>query len=263
MAELRYGPNGESLIPGTPAYAKGSTVKPTTSSGLPSDGLPTFGSAVPGIILPGMPAGRFASPDEAKSWFTFSKTRTGIEKKTYDGFIADLAAKGIAKSKAQAVWNDAVNWTQTLGSTSGRPLDYLAVMDPADYKGGAGSEYGTKKQTQKQVTEYSKSGASQQIRDTMKQELGREATAEETALYTKAVNAAAKKEPSTYTGVTTTTPGGSSTTSTQSTGFDPTLFAQNFARSIPNYAETFAAKEFVSLIDQVLTDPNRIGQVVE
>jgi hypothetical protein len=222
---------------------------------------PSFTPNFPGIQLPGVNG--YVSEEVAKSWFTFSKTRTGLEKKTYDGFIADLAAKGISKKKAQAVWNDAVAWTQTLGSTSGRPLDYLAVMDPSDYTGGSESEYGTKRQTQKQVTEYSKSGASQQIRDTMKQELGREATAEETALYTKAVNAAAKKEPSKYTGVTTTTPGGSSTTSTQSTGFDPTLFAQNFARSIPNYAETFAAKDFVSLIDQVLTDPNRIGQVVE
>lgn len=52
-AELRYGPNGESLVPGTDAYAKGSTVKPVVSS----SGVVTKGGASTGGTKSGSSTG--------------------------------------------------------------------------------------------------------------------------------------------------------------------------------------------------------------
>lgn len=270
--ELRYGPNGESLIPGTPAYEKGSKVKPVlppvSNTGV-NTSYPTFSPNVPGIQLPGLPPARYASPDEAKDWFKYLPTKN---KALYNDFIADLARKGIPKKYAQAVWNDAVGWTQSLGSTSGNPFEYLNVMDPSMYTGGDGSgpKYGTQAQKDVRTTQYSGSTAAQQISDEMERRLGRRATQAEINEYTTAVNAASKKEPSSFTGSTTTTApkgkntlGSSTTTGTQTTGFDPTMFARNFAMSRPDYAESFASNTFLGLVEKLLKDPNAIGQVVQ
>lgn len=272
MAELRYGPNGESLIPGTPAYEKGSKVKPVfptvTNTGTSTSGYPSFTPNVPGIQLPGLPPDRFASPDEAKDWFKYLPTKN---KSLYNDFIADLARKGISKKYAQAVWNDAVGWTQSLGSTSGNPFEYLNVMDPSMYSGGdTGPKYGTQGVKDTRVTQYSGSAAAQQINDEMERRLGRRATQTEVDTYTKGLNEASAKEAAVYEGTTTTaapkgknTMGSTTSTGTQTTGFDPTMFARNFAMSQPDYAESFAANTFLGLVEKLLKDPNAIGQVVQ
>jgi len=259
MAEVRYGPNGESLVPGTPAYAQGSTVRPQVSD---TSLLPDLKGRINPISLPGLGP---VNGDEAKAWFKFLKNNN---KARYDQFLLELAARGVSKSAAQKVWNDAVDWTQTLGSNSSNPEDYLDILDPSDYQ-GATKKYGTQKQRDERITQYSPSAGAQTISDTMEQELGRTASANEIAAGTAAMNAAATKEPSIFEGTTTTAPGGkgfelgsTSTKGTQTTGFDPTMFARNFARSQPDFAESFAAKNFLKLVSGLLTDPNAIGQVV-
>ena len=259
MAEVRYGPNGESLVPGTPAYAQGSTVRPQVSD---TSLLPDLKGRINPISLPGLGP---VNGDEAKAWFKFLKNNN---KARYDQFLLELAARGVSKSAAQKVWNDAVDWTQTLGSNSSNPEDYLDILDPSDYQ-GATKKYGTQKQRDERITQYSPSAGAQTISDTMEQELGRTASANEIAAGTAAMNAAATKEPSIFEGTTTTAPGGkgfelgsTTTKGTQTTGFDPTMFARNFARSQPDFAESFAAKTFLKLISGLLTDPNAIGQVV-
>ena len=144
MAEVRYGPNGESLVPGTKAYEQGSTVRPQTST---SD-LPTFTPRTKPILVPGV-----SSPvqaDEAKAWFKFLKNNN---KARYEQFLAELAARGVPKSAAQKVWGDAVDWTQTVDAVSSNPEDYLDVLDPSDYQ-GATKKYGTQKQRDERVTQY-------------------------------------------------------------------------------------------------------------
>lgn len=258
--ELRYGPNGESLVPGTAAYeAAGKTSNTGT--------YPTLTPRLNPIILPGVKDP--VNVEEAKAWFKFIKNTSDKEK--YNLFVADLAARGIPKSKAQAVWNDAVEWTQMIGGyTTSKPFDYLNYLDPSDYVEAPKVKYGTQKQVTIQSTEYSTSSAAQQISDTMEKELGRTATQAEIDAYTAAVNAEAAKAPSTYTGFTTTSPGikgaelGVSTSKgTQTTGFDPTMFARNFARSQPDYAESFAAKNFLGIIENLLSDRTAIGKVVQ
>jgi len=143
-------------------------------------------------------------------------------------------------------------------------------MDPSLYRTeGSGPKYGTQAQKDSRVTQYSGSSAAQQISDEMERRLGRRATQSEIDAYTAGVNAAAKKEPSVFTGSTTTTApkgkntlGSTATTGTQTTGFDPTMFARNFAMSRPDYAESFAANTFLGLVEKLLKDPNAIGNVV-
>jgi len=259
MAEVRYGPNGESLVPGTPAYAQGSTVRPQVSD---TSLLPNLQGRINPISLPGLGP---VNGDEAKAWFKFLKNNN---KARYDQFLLELAARGVSKSAAQKVWNDAVDWTQTLGSNSSNPEDYLDILDPSDYQ-GATKKYGTQKQRDERITQYSPSAGAQTISDTMEQELGRTASANEIAAGTAAMNAAATKEPSIFEGTTTTAPGGkgfelgsTTTKGTQTTGFDPTMFARNFARSQPDFAESFAAKNVLKIISSLLTDRNAIGNVV-
>jgi hypothetical protein len=174
----------------------------------------------------------------------------------------------VPKSAAQKVWGDAVDWTQTVGAVSSNPEDYLDVLDPSDYQ-GATKKYGTQKQRDERVTQYSPSSAAQIVSDTMEQELGRTASAAEIAAGTTAMNVAAKKEPGIFEGTTTTAPGGkgfelgqTTTKGTQTTGFDPTMFARNFARSQPDFAESFAAKNVLKIVSSLLTDRNTIGNVV-
>jgi len=259
MAELRYGPNGESLVPGTKAYEQGSTTPPV----MLTTELPTFTPRTKPVLVPGIKDS--VTAEEAKAWFKFLKNNN---KARYEQFVKELSARGVSKSAAQKVWGDAVDWTQTIGAVSSNPEDYLDVLDPADYA-GATKKYGTQKQRDERVTQYSPSAGAQTISDTMEEELGRTASANEIAAATAAMNAAAAKEPSIFEGTTTTAPGGegfelgsTSTKGIQTTGFDPTMFARNFARSQPDFAESFAAKNVLKIINSLLTDRNSIGNVV-
>jgi hypothetical protein len=243
---------------------------PQNSGGTSSKSYSTYGSDyvpdVPNIMLPWLD--RPVTAAEAKSSMKFAGTRGGKAKIAYDRWTAALKAQGIPAAKADEVWADALEWTQTLGSTTSDPTNYISVMDPSRYIDESTRKYGTQIQKQVTTTEYSTSAAASDIDTAFQRELGREATPEQALAYQKAVNKEAAKSPAIYQGSTTTSPGGASlgTTSTKATsktGFDPTIFARDFARSQPDFAESYAAKEFLKLIDQALTDPNRIGQVVE
>ena len=227
------------------------------------------------IKLPGINPEAGINDVQAKSWFKYSgaTAKKGTEaRKYYERFIAILKKAGIPQSKWQSVWNDAVDWVGTPGSgATGDPSMYLNVWNPSDYTGGSGStkKYGTTKQRTETTTQYSASNAADYLSKTFEQEIGRTASKEEIDAYIKGVNAAAKKEPSIYEGTTTTAPGKgglletSTTKATQTTGFDPAIYAANFARSRPDFAESFATKNFLKIIEGLLKDPNAIGTVVE
>lgn len=227
------------------------------------------------IKLPGIDPEAGINDVQAKSWFKYSAAtaKKGTEaRKYYERFVAILKKAGIPASKWQSVWSDAVDWVGTPGSGStGDPSMYLNVWNPSDYTGGSGStkKYGTTKQRTETTTQYSASNAADYLSKTFEQEIGRTATKEEIDAYIKGVNTAAKKEPSIYEGSTTTAPGKgglletSTTKATQTTGFDPAIYAANFARSRPDFAESFATKNFLKIIEGLLKDPNAIGTVVE
>ena len=227
------------------------------------------------IKLPGINPEAGINDVQAKSWFKYSAAtaKKGTEaRKYYDRFVNGLKRAGIPESKWQSVWSDAVDWVGTPGSgSSGDPSMYLNVWNPGDYTKGDGStkKYGTTKNRTETTTQYSASNAADYLSKTFEQEIGRTATKEEIDAYIAGVNAAAKKEPSVYEGTTTNAPGKgglletTTTKATQTTGFDPAIYAANFARSRPDFAESFATKNFLKIIQGVLKDPNAIGTVVE
>lgn len=223
------------------------------------------------IFIPGFtdqPNGRGASPTEAKNWFAnLPETNPAA----YQKFASAAAARGFATDRKTLtkVWNKGVDWTQTLNNPLAAnklgidPSSYLDYATPAALADDTESKYGTTKQTDIRTTTFSTSTAAADINKVFSQEVGREATAKEIAAYQKGVNERALKEPSKYVGQTTTSPGASVSKGSQTTGFDPTEFAKSYARSMPDYAENFAVKTFLGLIDQSLSDPTRIGQVVQ
>lgn len=213
------------------------------------------------------------SPQQAIDWFTYvaPQGKSGGAKKTYYNDVTGLMTRlGIPKNKWNDAWKDAVQWTQTPGSGSqGDPRDYfMGYVDTSKYATG-GRKYGKTKSKTIQTTEYSPSTAAGDINRVIEQEIGRTATAAEVADYRAGVNAQAALSPAISTTTTDTQPGKggiletSTSTVKQTTGFDPTIFAQNFARSRPDYAESFATKAVLGIIQKVLRDPNAIGQVVE
>lgn len=230
---------------------------------------------IPRLKLPGVSSEAGINDVQAKSWFKYSgaTAKKGTEaRKYYERFIAILKKSGIPQSKWQSVWNDAVDWVGTPGSGStGDPSMYLNVWNPAEYTGGSGStkKYGTTKSRTETTTQYSPSNAADYLTRTFEQEIGRTATKEEIDAYIKGVNAAAKKEPAISDYTTTTAPGKggvletSTSKGTTTTGFDPAVYARNFARSRPDFAESFATKDFLKIIQGLLRDPNAIGTVVE
>lgn len=210
-------------------------------------------------------------PTDAKQWFKFASTNPAY-KGAYNSFKGNVARLGLPtdKKSLQAIWNDAVDWTQTTGTNNGDPFNYLESLDPGNYAPkSTGPKYGTQAVKDTRTTEYSGSSAAQQISDEMERKLGRRATQAEIDAYTKGVNKMAQKEPSVYEGTTTTaapkgknTMGSSTSVGKQTTGFDPTMFARNFAMSQPDYAESFASHTFLGLVEKLLKDPNAIGEVV-
>ena len=210
-------------------------------------------------------------PTDAKQWFKFASTNPAY-KNAYNSFKNNVARLGLPtdKKSLQAIWNDAVDWTQTTGTNNGDPFNYLESLDPGNYVDKtAGPKYGTTAVKDIRTTEYSGSTAAQQISDEFERKLGRRASQAEIDAYTAGVNKMAKKEPSIYEGTTTTaapkgknTLGSTVSTGKQTTGFDPTMFARNFAMSQPDYAESFASHTFLGLVEKLLKDPNAIGEVV-
>ena len=214
---------------------------------------------------------RGIDPTDAKQWFKFASTNPAY-KNAYNSFKNNVARLKLPtdKKSLQAIWNDAVDWTQTTGTNNGDPFNYLESLDPGNYVDKTkGPKYGTTAVKDIRTTEYSGSTAAQQISDEFERKLGRRASQAEIDAYTAGVNKMAQKEPSIYEGTTTTaapkgknTMGSTTSTGKQTTGFDPTMFARNFAMSQPDYAESFASHTFLGLVEKLLKDPNAIGEVV-
>lgn len=210
-------------------------------------------------------------PADAKQWFKFASTNPAY-KNAYNSFKNNVARLKLPtdKKSLQAIWDDAVDWTQTTGTNNGDPFNYLESLDPSNYVDKTkGPKYGTTAVKDIRTTEYSGSTAAQQISDEFERKLGRRASQAEINAYTAGVNKMAQKEPSIYEGTTTTaapkgknTMGSTVSTGKQTTGFDPTMFARNFAMSQPDYAESFASHTFLGLVEKLLKDPNAIGEVV-
>ena len=221
----------------------------------PNASYPTVNFRMNPVNIPGQPS---VGLDESTNWFAASPVN---DPESFKILMAKLFQYGHISSPndftaAKKVWTELTKMAGSLGSPTGNVEDWIALYPPQ------GDGDGVSRTKSSMVTQYTPSSAGDTYNTTSKAELGREASAKEMKAYTAAVNERAKKEP-TVADITTVTSGGvSSQKGTQGTGFDPTLFARDFARSQEDYAENFAASNFLSLVEQSLRDPNRIGQVI-
>lgn len=235
------------------------------------DSQETTAGQVNKIFIPGFTddpkVGRGVAVAEGKNFF---KNLKETNPAAYNLILQKIAAIGIQPTRKNynTIMANAVDWTQSImnplrSSPQGiNPIDYLNYVDPTIVETSDKKKYGTTKQETVTQTEYSASAAEQDIQQMARQELGREATAKEVKSYTDLVNKEAAKQPSIYSGSTTTSPGASRTVGKQTTGFDPTEFARKYARSMPDYAESFAAKDFLTTLDSLIQSPARVGKVV-
>ena len=121
--EVRYGPNGESLVPGTAAYTTGSTVRPgtttsgtTTPSGTKSGTSTTVSTGSGGVQTP--PA-MGAGSDPKGIWISALKQTfaTGIDDPKQKKQIDDLITKAKTEKWNEATFMEAMKntawWQQT------------------------------------------------------------------------------------------------------------------------------------------------------
>jgi len=128
---------------------------------------------------------------------------------------------------------------------------------------GTGSDGGPFSDTSTQTTLSSESGSASMLDEVFRAELGRTASEPEVRAFMKALNRMQSANPSTT--VMSGNNDGDGNTTRQSTttgGFDPTRFAQEWARSRPEYAEVQAATSFMSLLDRAIDNPNAIDQMI-
>lgn len=162
------------------------------------------------------------------------------------------------------------SWDAALDGASRTSLPVFDFLDQAVeanapyYKGGGGGggAGGPFSNKQTSVSLSSESSAAQIADQVWQAELGRQARPDEIAAFQKALNAAQQANPSTT--VTTGNTSGRNTvqTSTTNTGFDPTRFATDFAQSMPDYAENFAATTFMDLLDKAISKPDALSTAI-
>ena len=151
------------------------------------------------------------------------------------------------------------SWEEFLGVRAQNPT---LAADYAKRQGGGGSG-GPINSTNTQRTLSSASQAGSIMDATFRSELGRTGTKDEALDFQKALNEQQQKNPTVSRTNGYSDGKGSSTSSTTTTGtFDPTRFAQEYARSQEGYAERFAGISFMKILDDAISNPNIVEQIV-
>lgn len=149
------------------------------------------------------------------------------------------------------------SWEQFLGARAQNPA---VQAEYAKRQGGSGGGPFSSTNTQRNLSSVTQAGA---VMDTsFRSELGRTGTKQEAVDFQKALNEQQSKNP-TVSRTSGYSSGGSSTSNTVTTGgFDPTRFAQEYARSQEGYAERFAGISFMKILDDAISNPNIIDKIV-
>ena len=153
------------------------------------------------------------------------------------------------------------SWEQFLGVRAQNPV---ISADYAKRVGGSGGSGGPTSSTNTQRTLSSVSQAGSVMDASFRNELGRTGTKDEAVAFQKALNEQQRQNPTVSRTNGYSNGKGSSTSSTTTTGtFDPTRFAQEYARSQEGYAERFAGIRFMEILDQAISNPNSIEKIVQ
>jgi hypothetical protein len=119
--ELRYGPQGESLVPGTPAYASGSTVRPTVTSSKTSGVVSSTTSGTTSKPSGSGSASKTPEADKIKTaWVGYLEATFKTLPKEYKAQIDKLFTTAKAENWTEVTFTEALKqttwWQQTLPS---------------------------------------------------------------------------------------------------------------------------------------------------
>jgi hypothetical protein len=198
--------------------------------------------------------------------------------------LAAIRAAGIPVSSmddVQNIWIDAMNESARLYAKGKyvNPWDALKRLGRQGEKAGmpgygqpfTGSKTTTSTNTGTQVNLASPGEAERLLNETLRNELGREATAAEVRQFRGALNSKARKDPSTSTSRNVTTTNyvkgestGSNTTSTSTSdpgfsGADQVQFAEDEARAEDGWAEYQAATTYYDAFLSAIQSPGATG----
>lgn len=200
-------------------------------------------------------------PDEAKDWYQAQQVgNTPV----WQQIKKDLEPLGLkSNSDILSALNAGVDYTQNKYATVGpagaaSPFEFIMAQPPKEKSGG-----GPFSQTQTNVNLSSESEATQIADAAFQNQIGRMVTQPEADEFQQALNIMQRQNPTKSVTKGYSSGGSTTSTSTTSGGFDPAIFARDWARSQDDYAESFAASTFMRVLDQALSKPDVIAQQME
>jgi hypothetical protein len=212
--------------------------------------IPTFDDS-------GQPAR--VDPDVAKSWWQAQAVKNTEAWRTTSKALKGLGYK--TNSQMLSAISRGIDYTQNPYSGTDDPFSWISAQE-ASSGGGSGSS-GPYTQVQTSTNISSPSRARTAANAAFESEIGRMATKDESTQFQQALNLAEQGSPTTS--VTSGVSRGRNTTSSTKTtgGFDAAAFGRDWARSQSDFAESYAAGSFMSLLDRVISQPNAIEQIVK
>ena len=219
-----------------------------------------------------MGPGGFADPDVAKRelqiWYENDTPQWKIIRKDYLEMGVTGRTPEEIDAKIYRLVSDGIDFTQVPGSGITDPYEYtntrsgMEIMEGSS-RGGGGGSYGPYSYESTDVALSSESGAMEILDQTYQQYLGRVATTEEGQAFKQALNMMERMNPSRSVIEGVSGKGTDTRTQTTEGGFNPRIFARDYAMATPEYANTFAANTFMTALNSFLEEPNAIEQRIE
>lgn len=198
--------------------------------------------------------------DSAKAWY---EAQAVGNTSVWQSISKSLKGIGIkTNSQMLSAINQGIDYTQNPYSGTDDPFEWISSQEVRSGAGGSGSG-GPYTQIQESTNISSPSKARGLANQAFESEIGRMATKDESTQFQQALNLAEQGSPTTSvtSGVTS---GRNTTAATKTTGgFDATAFGRDWARSQSDFAESYAAGSFTSLLDKVISQPNAIEQITK
>jgi hypothetical protein len=205
-----------------------------------------------------MPGGAYTTVSNAIDYFTNLYWAEGKNKEDYYRIADMLTAKGYMSGRSDI--NNYEQWMKLAIDTAStryrgkyNPLEVLELLPESEFNpDGSARSFST---TSRSVAISNEGDAKATLNNAYEQMLGRRASDKELAVFQKALNDLEGRNATVTntSGTSRTTKGNTSTSQSSKTvgGFNAGQFAQDWARSRPEYAETFAATNFMSVIDNM------------
>ena len=159
-----------------------------------------------------------------------------------------------------------IDYTQNPLSGTRDPVDIINTRSAAKLISGSGSggaNYGPYRYESTDVAMSSESQAKAILDRTYLDTMGRVSTTEEAQAFQEALNLMEKMNPSKSIIQGVSGKRSDSRTQVTESGFDPTSFAREYAMSMPEYADTFAATTFMGALDRFLASPDALSERME